>query len=358
MMSAISIKKSKYLLVYITPVVVIFSLFQEEIWTFTALFVLFGLLPFFELFTQGSTQNLTEVEEEMAKADATYDWVLYSLVPLQYFTLLLFLYQVSAQDLSTLSMVGMTVAYGLSCGVLGINAAHELGHRQTGYEQWMSKALLLTTLYMHFFIEHNRGHHKNVSTDEDPASSKQGEIIYTFFVKSIVGSWISAWKLEKDRLGKAKIPFISASNEMLRFQILQLILVLVIYFSVGKLITILFLGGSLIGILLLESVNYIEHYGLRRKKIGDRYERTMPIHSWNSNHPIGRVVLLELSRHSDHHYMANRKYQVLRHFDESPQMPTGYPGMVLLALLPPAWFYVMDRKIQAYKQTLTGVNLE
>jgi alkane 1-monooxygenase len=358
MMSAISIKKSKYLLVYITPVVVIFSLFQEEIWTFTALFVLFGLLPFLELFTDGSTKNLTEAEEEMAKEDAIYDWILYSLVPIQYATLALFLYKVSFEQLSTLSMVGMTIALGLSCGVLGINAAHELGHRQTWYEQWMSKALLLTTLYMHFFIEHNRGHHKNVSTDEDPASSKQGEIIYTFFVKSIVGSWISAWKLEKERLQKAKLPIISIHNEMLRFQIIQLLLVVAIYFVLGSTALFLFLGASLIGILLLESVNYIEHYGLRRKKIGDRYERTMPIHSWNSNHPIGRVVLLELSRHSDHHYMANRKYQVLRHFDESPQMPTGYPGMVLLALMPPAWFYVMDRKIQAYKQTLTGVNLE
>ena len=175
-----SIKKSKYLLVYITPLVVIFSLFQQDIWTFTALFVLFGLLPFLELFTQGSTQNLSEVEEEMAKSDDTYDWVLYSLVPLQYFSLVLFLYQISYQQLSSLSLVGITIAYGLTCGVLGINAAHELGHRQTWYEQWMSKALLMTTLYMHFFIEHKVTVILLVGTDlQDDEIAKVGKQVFS-----------------------------------------------------------------------------------------------------------------------------------------------------------------------------------
>lgn len=214
----------------------------------------------------------------------------------------------------------------------------------------MSKLLLLTTLYMHFFIEHNRGHHKHVSTDEDPASSRYGEMVYSFYFRTIWGSWLSAWRLERKRLEQKKRVFWSFQNEMLVFQLIQGTLILLIFFTFGLTALVYFLAAALMGILLLETVNYIEHYGLRRQKIGERYERTRPIHSWNSNHPLGRILLLELTRHSDHHYMASRKYQVLRHFDESPQMPTGYPGMMLLALVPPVWFFVMHREMERLNQ--------
>jgi alkane 1-monooxygenase len=120
-----------------------------------------------------------------------------------------------------------------------------------------------------------------------------------------------------------------------------------IWYFFGGLVTIYFLAAALIGILLLETVNYIEHYGLQRKQIAEgKYERALPVHSWNSDHVIGRIMLFELSRHSDHHYLASRKYQVLRHHDNSPQMPTGYPGMIILSLLPPLWFYVMNKRIK------------
>jgi alkane 1-monooxygenase len=221
----------------------------------------------------------------------------------------------------------------------------------------MSKMLLLTTLYMHFFIEHNRGHHKNVSTDEDPASSRLGEIVYFFYFRSIYGSFISAWKLESERLKRLKFSFWSFKNEMIVYQFLQASLILVIFYFFGMETTLFFLISATIGILLLETVNYIEHYGLRRKKKEKGYERTLPIHSWNSNHPVGRMVLLELSRHSDHHYIASRKYQILRHFNESPQMPTGYPGMLILSLFPPLWFKVMNPRIEKYRKSLEGNSL-
>ena len=210
---------------------------------------------------------------------------------------------------------------------------------------------------MHFFIEHNRGHHKNVSTDADPASSRFGETVYAFYFRTIWGSWMSAWHLEAEKLKRNNLPFWSIKNEMLKFQIIQLILLISIGLVFGGTTLLFFIVGSLIGILLLETVNYIEHYGLRRKKNGDKFERTLPIHSWNSNHPLGRLILLELSRHSDHHYMASRKYQILRHFDESPQMPTGYPGMLLLSLFPPLWFKLMHRRIDTYRQTQKGIEL-
>lgn len=208
-------------------------------------------------------------------------------------------------------LIGKISAFGMACGILGINAAHELGHRSTTSEQTMSKMLLLTTLYMHFFIEHNRGHHKNVSTDADPASSRYGETIYAFYFRSVWDSWVSAWHLEAQRLAKKGLFFWSVHNQMLRFQVIQLLLIAGIGIGFGVLTLLCFLAAATIGFLLLETVNYIEHYGLRRKKKGNIYERVLPIHSWNSNHPIGRLALLELSRHSDHHYMATKFFATL-----------------------------------------------
>lgn len=350
-------KAFKYLSCYITPLLVGFSLLSSGYWTFTSIFVLFLVFPILELFLKASEENLSKIEEEMALSDKMYDLILYMLVPAQYVLLVLFLWQMQRSDLNLHERVGMILSMGAACGILGINAAHELGHRLTKFEQNMSKILLLTSLYMHFFIEHNRGHHKYVSTDRDPASSRYGEWIYAFWIRSIVGAYFSAWRLEKERLSILKKPFISLHNEMLVFQLIQILFVLTIYVFFGLYPMFYFLMAALMGILLLETVNYIEHYGLRRKIKNGQYERTMPIHSWNSNHPIGRLVLLELSRHSDHHYIASRKYQILRHHDNSPQMPTGYPGMVILSLFPPLWFGVMHRKIANYKKTIQGEDL-
>ena len=197
----------KFSLTYITPLIVLFSLYTENNGAYSAVFVLFVLIPLIELFTKGSTANLSKLEEELEKENKVYDWMLYGLVPLQYLILIYFLFQVSNESLSLTYKIGATTAYGMACGILGINAAHELGHRSTWYEQLMSKLLLLTTLYMHFFIEHNRGHHKNVSTDLDPASSMYGETVYAFYVRTIVGSYGSAWHLEKERLKRNSFHF-------------------------------------------------------------------------------------------------------------------------------------------------------
>lgn len=338
---------AKYFLVYTTPAVVWYSIGAGDIRSYSALLLLFGVIPALELLLKGSTHNLTAAEEEVAQKDIGYDLLLYGLVPAQYLILFFYLTQIGREDIAFGDKVGMVTAFGLACGVLGINAAHELGHRNTWYEQLMSKMLLLTTLYMHFFIEHNRGHHKNVATQEDPATSRYSETVYAFFLRTIPGSWLSAWRLEGERLRNSGRRFWSWHNEMLRFQVIQALFLFAIYFIFGPTVLKWYLPGAVMGFLLLETVNYIEHYGLQRKKNGKYYEHTLPVHSWNSNHPLGRMILLELSRHSDHHYKANRKYQILRHFDDSPQMPTGYPGMMLLALVPPLWFWVMHRAIKA-----------
>ncbi len=224
---------------------------------------------------------------------------------------------------------------------------HELGHRKNKIEQGLAKVLLLSSLYLHFFIEHNKGHHKNVATPQDPSSAHYNEIIYFFYFRTIIFSYLSAWHIANDEIKKAGKKVWSLSNEMVQAQLIQIAFVVAIYFAFGGLITLYFFGAAFLGIILLETVNYIEHYGLQRKQLAnDKYERTLPQHSWNSDHVLGRLLLFELSRHSDHHYLASRKYQILNHHNNSPQLPTGYPGSMLLSLVPPLWFYVMNKKIK------------
>lgn len=321
--------------------------FNSHGWlTYLPLIESFVFIPLLELAYKPNPENLTEEHEEKRKKDKIFDWQLYIMVPIQFGLLVMFLISMQETGLSIVDKIGRISAMGLMCGVIGINVAHELGHRKEKVEQFMAKALLLTSLYMHFFIEHNRGHHKNVSTKEDPSSARYGEILYMFWVRSVVFAYISAWKLEADRLRKRGKSSFSLQNEMLQFQCIQVAFTVGIGWLFGWLIMGYFIIAAVIGFLLLETVNYIEHYGLERDLKGDIYERVMPHHSWNSDHKIGRIILFELSRHSDHHYIASRKYQILRHIDESPQMPTGYPGMMLLATIPPLWFSIMNPRIR------------
>jgi alkane 1-monooxygenase len=272
-------------------------------------------------------------------------------VVLQYVALYVFLNSVQQNNNNVWETMGKVFVMGLLCGTFGINVAHELGHRTDKREQFLAKLLLLTSLYMHFYIEHNKGHHRRVSTPEDPASARYGESVYAFYFRSVVLSYLSAWHIAGKDMKKKGMPFLHWKNEMLQFQLIQAAFVIIITVSFGWKACLLFIAAAFIGALLLETVNYIEHYGLERKrKENGQYERTLPVHSWNSNHVLGRIVLFELSRHSDHHYMASRKYQVLRHHDDAPQMPTGYPGMMVLSLITPAWYAVMNPLVKKIRE--------
>lgn len=307
------------------------------------------VIPVTELLLKPDPVNLNAAEEELARNDRFYDYILYVIVVLQYALLIRFLISLQEENLTVWDVSGRIWVMGLLCGVFGINVAHELGHRVNKTEQAMAQALLLTSLYMHFFTEHNKGHHKRVATPDDPSSARYGEMIYTFYFRTIIFSYLSAWHIANSEQRKNGRPVLSLANEMIRFHLIEAALLLTVYLVFGWLILLYFLGAAAIGILLLETVNYIEHYGLQRKATGNgNFERTMPAHSWNSDHIIGRLLLFELSRHSDHHYLASRKYQLLRHHDDSPQMPTGYPGMMLLALAPPLWFWVMNPLVKKY----------
>ena len=310
------------------------------------------LLPITELFLKPNEINMEAAEEELAKHNRMYDYMLYFIVICQYALLYYFLRSMKQQELSGWDITGRVFSMGLLCGTFGINVAHELGHRTNKFEQALAKSLLATSLYIHFFIEHNKGHHKNVATPADPSSARYNEPVYTFYFRTIIFSYISAWKIANDDCRKKNKSVFSLHNEMIMAHIIQLLLLTVIYFLFGWLICLYFISAAAIGIALLETVNYIEHYGLQRKETeAGKYERAMPQHSWNSNHVLGRIMLFELSRHSDHHYLASRKYQVLRHHDDAPQLPTGYPGSMILAMIPPVWFAVMNKKIKSLNFT-------
>ena len=335
----------RYMLAYVSIFIAACGLIYNGIacWIFPV--YAFGLIPVLELFLHGSQENFSKEEDATHLENRFYDWLVYLIVPAQWGLLALFLLSIQ-QELEIYELLGKIATFGLACGVFGINVAHELGHRPKKYEQWMSKALLLTSQYMHFFIEHNRGHHKNVSTIKDPATSRYGETVYAFWFRSVIMGYASAWNLEIHRLAKKKLHKLHWSNRMIWFLLIQILLLFGILIIFNLQTALLYLASAIIGILLLETVNYIEHYGLQRQLLQDgTYKNVLPVHSWNSNHPFGRLILFELSRHSDHHYNASRKYQILRHFDESPQLPSGYPGMMVLSLFPPLWFFMMNKRV-------------
>ncbi|RVU24104.1 alkane 1-monooxygenase [Sandaracinomonas limnophila] len=342
---------------YYTPFLLFFlagiSFFSYGIAAWAPLIFIFFIIPGLELFIKPDPQNLDPKEEELAKNNKGFDFVIYAAAVGQFISLCLFFRQIQEPGIGTSDILARIISMGLLCAIFGINLGHELGHRVNKFEQTLAKLLLLTSLYMQFFIDHNKGHHSHVGTPNDPSSAKLNQSIYAFYLQTFIGTYLSAWKISlKDCKKKGKKSF-SIHNEMLQFQFIQLAFLWLIYYLFGPAVMFYFMLSAFIGSILLESINYIEHYGLSRiQKREAIYERVQPWHSWNSNHQIGRLMLFELSRHSDHHYLASRKYQILRHIETAPQMPTGYPGMILLALIPPLWFRIMNKKIKTLSQKL------
>ena len=343
-------KDIKYLAGYLIPLTAIIAILHPENLAFLTVAFSFGLLPLLELLLPRDASNFDENTEQIRLNEDRFDWMLWLSFPIQWGILLFFLVQTQTHEFTPIQLLGITLGVGVCSGVLGINAAHELGHRSNRFEQFLAQGLLLSSLYTHFFVEHNRGHHKYVATPLDPASARLNEPVYLFVLRSISLSYVSAWKIQKSLLDKAGISFFSLKNNMLIYTLLQVGLCVGVWMYGGWLSLLLFLGTAITGIILLEVINYIEHYGMQRRMTSAGiYEKVLPKHSWNANYPIGRIMLFELTRHADHHYKASRKYQILRHWEESPELPAGYPGMMILSLFPPLWFRVMNPKAARFR---------
>jgi alkane 1-monooxygenase len=252
-----------------------------------------------------------------------YRWCTYLYLPLQYTGLATASWLWASGRLGVLDSVGLAASVG-TVGGIGINTAHELGHKKDELERWLSKVALAQTLYGHFFIEHNRGHHVRVATPEDPASSRLGESFYRFWPRSVAGSFRSGWHLEKARLERSRRSPWTLRNDVLNAWAMSVAVFAALIAVFGVRITPYLLIQAVFGFSLLEVANYLEHYGLLRQKSGERYERCAPRHSWNSNNIASNVLLYHLQRHSDHHANPTRRYQALRHFDDAPELPSGY----------------------------------
>ncbi len=307
-----------------------------------------GILPLLDRLVGQDTDNPSDSALTWLKDDAFYRWVTYLYLPGQYLSLAFACWLWSGGGWLTMTFIdqlGLMVTVGMVGGI-AINAAHELGHRRTRLERRLSKLALAQTGYGHFFVEHNRGHHTRVATPEDAASALYGESLYRFIPRSAVGGLRSAWRIESKRLAHIGRRRLSLSNDILSAWLLTIVVfaVLVAWFGTGVLPWLV--GQAIVGFCLLETVNYLEHYGLRRQKLPDgRYERVNPTHSWNSNTIVMNIFLFHLQRHSDHHANPQRRYQSLRDAGEAPQLPAGYGTMMVLAMIPPLWRRVMDHRV-------------
>lgn len=310
----------------------------------------FLIIPPLELLIGEDRNNPPDGAVERLESDLYYRYCTFLYLPLQYASLIGSAWLVARGGLSWLDVLGIALTTGLSSGV-GINAAHELGHKKPALERWLAKIALAPTAYGHFFVEHNRGHHVRVATPEDPASSRLGESFWAFLPRTVIGSARSAWSLEKERLERSGRSPWTLRNDVLNAWLMSVVLFGGLILWLGPVIIPFLLIQAVYGFMLLEVVNYLEHYGLVRQKQADgRYERCQPQHSWNSNHVVTNLLLYHLQRHSDHHTNPTRRYQALRHFEQSPQLPSGYASMVALAYIPPLWRWVMDRRVLAHYQ--------
>lgn len=307
---------------------------------------LFALLPLVEMLIKPDKENFSKEQEKIEKENKMYTYILYMTLPLQIGFLVYFFTAIQETGLSTYDLIGRVSAMGIMCGILGINVGHELGHRNNRFDQLIGEILLLTSINTHFLPYHNAGHHLNVATPNDAATARKNELVYTFWFRSHFTSYVQAWQLENSRLKNSDRSWFHIQNRMIIYTIATLALLAAIYFFFGQFGLLCFLAAAIFGILELETVNYIEHYGLlREQNESGRYERVKRTHSWNSDHVLGKLILFNLSRHSDHHYNGSKHYQLLKSLPESPQMPTGYPGMMILSLFPPLWFYLMNNRL-------------
>ncbi len=353
------LKKIGFFTAFIIPALVITGYYMGGYWNYLAIVFSFLIIPAIDQWLGIDTSNVP-ADEARAKGEeffyrfVTYCWAYFQMAFLVWGAIVV----TQGRLANAVEWVGFVLSFALVTGGIGITVAHELGHKKTELERFYGKALLMTVCYMHFYIEHNRGHHVYVATPEDPATARKHENFYSFWVRSVFGGYSHAWKLEKESLSRKGYSVISIHNEMIRFAVLPVIFCVVLTAlasSVAGRITwevpAFFFTQSFIAFTLLELVNYVEHYGISRKEISPgRYERVNPLHSWNASHLLSNFFLFQLQRHSDHHAYAHKRYQVLNHYDESPQLPFGYPTMIMIAMVPPLWFALMDKRLEYWQR--------
>jgi alkane 1-monooxygenase len=333
------------------PVVIVAGAWMGGPWTFLPLAIIYLAVPIVDAIAGLNPGNPGAEDLDRLSGNPWFRAITWAWVPTQIALIAWALRFVSTGDASLLETAGVTLSTGVTTGAIGITFAHELVHRPGKWERGLGEVLLASVSYPHFAIEHVFGHHRYVATPQDPATARYGETLYRFLPRTLLGSVRSAWQLEAARLRRRRRAMRSWSNRFVRYGATQL----AIYGGVAAVLGLpaaLALGvQALVAIAMLETINYVEHYGLVRQQVGpDRYEPVMPWHSWNSCHRVSNWLLINLARHADHHMAASKRYQVLSHLGDAPQLPAGYGTMLLVALVPPVWRHMMDPRVEAWRR--------
>jgi alkane 1-monooxygenase len=335
-----------YFLAFMLPAAVVLGLELGGGWTLAPLIVIFGGIPLLDTIVGIDTHNPDEAQPRRAWL---FDLPLLLWVPAQLASTAWVIVRLSTGEFTLGETIAATVTLGVVNGAGGINIAHELMHRKRWLHRAAAEILMTSVHYSHFCVEHVLGHHRHVATEQDAASSRFGESLYRFLPRTIVGSLTSAWQLEGDRCARQHIAWYELRNRRLRYLLVLGLIDVTLGFTLGPVALGLFVAQGVVAFTLLEIINYIEHYGLARRQLSSgKFERVQPHHSWNSAHRVSNWYLFNLQRHSDHHYLASREYDRLRHYEDVPQLPSGYATMVMLALVPPLWFRIMDPRVLAW----------
>ncbi len=352
------VQKIGFFTAFIIPALVIIGFYEGGYWNFLTIVFSFLLIPLIDQLLGIDTSNVPENEIKIRGEEFFYRFITYCWTYFQLAFMVWGCYAITSGKISTpAEWAGFVIGFSLVSGGIGITVAHELGHKKSGLERFYGKILLMTVSYMHFYIEHNRGHHVYVATPQDPATARKNENFYSFWLRSVFGSYAHAWRMEKESLNRNNRKIFSIHNEMLWFAFLPAVFCAVLtgIFSYALQrftweIPVFFFAQSFLAFSLLELINYVEHYGIMRKEIAPgKYERVNPLHSWNASHLISNFFLFQLQRHSDHHAFAHKRYQILDHYDESPQLPFGYPTMIIIAAIPPLWFGLMNKRLEQWR---------
>lgn len=336
-----------YCSIYLFPLLTVLGFYAGGVWIYASVIVAYMLVPFFDYVIATNKTNLDTEQETIAAKTALFPQVTFAIGPIVLAVVVWGCWASSHYALQWYEYLGLVLSVALVSGGIGITVAHEQCHKvNSPIDMFLARLTLLCTCYMHFTIEHVYGHHARVATPEDPATARLGQSLYSFYVQSVFGSYKSAWNLEKTRLHKRRLKFWSHHNMMLQYTLLQAGFMLLLLGLFGVAGLVFFVLQAIVGFSYLEVINYIEHYGLERRRTEKgRFESVKPCHSWNSDHVVSNYLLFALPRHSDHHAHAVRPYQILRSMDGAPQLPFGYTLMMPIAFIPALWRRVMDHRV-------------
>ena len=329
----------------VTPLILIgassLGLIINPSWSISPFIWVFVLVPLIDLVLPYLSKQDADLKENLL-----HNFFILIILPCILFLIVFGLIVVSDSSISILAAAALGAAVGMSGGSIGITTAHELIHRQNKYMRGIGVLLLVLCCYGHFRIEHVYGHHKHVATKEDPATARRGENFYFYFIRCVINSVISSWNIEKNTLQKKNISTFSLQNRMIHYFALESLFICIAYMIAGFNGLVFVLTHSFVSIMLLELVNYIQHYGLERKMENGKYERFTDHHSWNSRHISANWSTFNLGLHAEHHQSASKHYPLLSQEEKVIEMPANYSIMLIMALIPPLWFFVMDRKLE------------